>query len=88
MLIAHLIWQDKEDDIESSLMLIAHLICQDKEDDMKVGVKSTALRFGNATKPWLAVFGTGCVTCLTLAGFNCDLGKPLGYHSFGFHGRA
>ncbi|MHA1601027.1 MAG: 4-hydroxybenzoate octaprenyltransferase [Alphaproteobacteria bacterium] len=29
---------------------------QDKEDDALVGVKSTALRFGTATRAWLAVF--------------------------------
>ncbi len=29
---------------------------QDKEDDVLVGVKSTALKFGAATKPWLAGF--------------------------------
>ena len=26
---------------------------QDKEDDALIGVKSTALKFGAATKPWL-----------------------------------
>jgi len=29
---------------------------QDKEDDALVGVKSTALRLGGATRAWLAVF--------------------------------
>ena len=29
---------------------------QDKEDDILIGVKSTALRFGPATKRWLSVF--------------------------------
>ena len=27
---------------------------QDKEDDLSLGLKSTAIRFGEATKPWLA----------------------------------
>ena len=31
---------------------------QDKEDDALIGVKSTALRFGTRTKPWLYVFYT------------------------------
>ena len=34
---------------------------QDKEDDAMLGLKSTALRFGDATKPWLAGFYTGAV---------------------------
>ncbi len=38
---------------------------QDKEDDALIGVKSTALKFGAATKPWLAAFYV-----LTLAGFS------------------
>jgi len=29
---------------------------QDKEDDLLIGIKSTALKFGDATPPWLAVF--------------------------------
>ena len=37
---------------------------QDKEDDALIGVKSTALKFGAATKRWLAAFYV-----LTLAGF-------------------
>ncbi|XP_048540317.1 4-hydroxybenzoate polyprenyltransferase, mitochondrial-like [Triticum urartu] len=31
---------------------------QDKEDDLKVGVKSTTLRFGDSTKQWISAFGT------------------------------
>lgn len=34
---------------------------QDKEDDVLVGVKSTALLFGAATRPWLAVFFTTAI---------------------------
>jgi 4-hydroxybenzoate polyprenyltransferase len=34
---------------------------QDKEDDLMVGVKSTALRFGTATKPWVSGFYAGAV---------------------------
>ena len=29
---------------------------QDKEDDALIGLKSTALRFGDRTKPWLVLF--------------------------------
>jgi 4-hydroxybenzoate polyprenyltransferase len=48
---------------------------QDKDDDTKVGVKSTALRFGNDTQTWLTGFSTACVTGLTLAGSNAGLGN-------------
>ncbi|CAI0415523.1 unnamed protein product [Linum tenue] len=48
---------------------------QDKEDDLKVGVKSTALRFGDSTKLWITGFGIACVSSLAVSGFNADLGK-------------
>ncbi|KAL3675670.1 hypothetical protein R1sor_025618 [Riccia sorocarpa] len=47
---------------------------QDKEDDQKIGVKSTALKFGDKTKIWLAGFSATCISSLTLAGANADLG--------------
>ncbi|XP_010439149.1 PREDICTED: 4-hydroxybenzoate polyprenyltransferase, mitochondrial-like isoform X2 [Camelina sativa] len=47
---------------------------QDKEDDVKVGVKSTALRFGDNTKLWLTGFGTASMGCLALSGLSADLG--------------
>ncbi|KAH8507985.1 hypothetical protein H0E87_010223 [Populus deltoides] len=47
---------------------------QDKEDDLKVGVKSTALRFGDSTKEWITGFGTACISSLALCGFNADIG--------------
>lgn len=53
---------------------------QDKEDDLKVGVKSTALRFGDMTKQWLTGFGFACISSLALSGFNADLGWP--YYMF------
>ncbi|CAI0416267.1 unnamed protein product [Linum tenue] len=49
---------------------------QDKEDDLKVGVKSTALRFGDSTKLWITGFGIACVSSLAVSGFNADLGWP------------
>lgn len=41
---------------------------QDKEDDVLVGVKSTALKFGAATKTWLTGFYglTACLLALTI----------------------
>ncbi|CAK7337966.1 unnamed protein product [Dovyalis caffra] len=47
---------------------------QDKEDDLKVGVKSTALRFGDSTKEWITGFGTASISSLALSGFNADIG--------------
>ncbi|KAL3642369.1 Palmitoyl-protein thioesterase 1 [Castilleja foliolosa] len=50
---------------------------QDKEDDLKVGVKSTALRFGDSTKEWLAGFGVACIGSLAVSGFNANLEWPF-----------
>jgi 4-hydroxybenzoate polyprenyltransferase len=41
---------------------------QDKEDDALLGLKSTALRFGDATPRWLALFYTGAVLLWGAAG--------------------
>ena len=41
---------------------------QDKADDVHAGVKSTALLFGDATKPWLTAFGVGTIGLLGAAG--------------------
>ncbi|KAK1435928.1 hypothetical protein QVD17_01701 [Tagetes erecta] len=53
---------------------------QDKEDDKLVGVKSTALRFGDSTKMWVSGFGIACISSLALSGFNANLGLP--YYAF------
>uniref|UniRef100_A0A0N4VTW0 4-hydroxybenzoate polyprenyl transferase n=1 Tax=Haemonchus placei TaxID=6290 RepID=A0A0N4VTW0_HAEPC len=42
---------------------------QDKTDDIMIGVKSTALRFGDNTKPWLCGFGTAAIAGLGLTGY-------------------
>ncbi|XP_062596610.1 4-hydroxybenzoate polyprenyltransferase, mitochondrial-like isoform X2 [Saccostrea cucullata] len=49
---------------------------QDKYDDMLIGVKSTALKFGDQTKTWLTGFGTGMVSLLVLTGKMCDQTWP------------
>ncbi|KAB2919104.1 MAG: 4-hydroxybenzoate octaprenyltransferase [Hyphomicrobiaceae bacterium] len=41
---------------------------QDKEDDLAIGLKSTALRFGEATPRWLAVFYAGAILLWGCAG--------------------
>lgn len=55
-------------------MMFSNLGMQDKEDDLKVGVKSTALRFGDLTKQWITGFGFACLGNLALSGFNAELG--------------
>lgn len=66
---------------------------QDKTDDIMIGVKSTALRFGENTKPWLTGFGTAAVAGLGLAGYLADqtwpflLGSCRHINSFGMADR-
>jgi 4-hydroxybenzoate polyprenyltransferase len=52
---------------------------QDKADDIQVGVKSTALKFGNHTKHWLAGFTTGVAGGLVTAGVMCN--QPWTYYA-------
>ena len=50
---------------------------QDKEHDMLVGVKSSALRLGERTRPWLFVFYGVTVALLGLAGALAGLAWPF-----------
>jgi 4-hydroxybenzoate polyprenyltransferase len=47
---------------------------QDREDDALVGVKSSALRLGARTRPWLFVFYGACILLIGLAGRMDGLG--------------
>ena len=47
---------------------------QDKEDDILIGVKSTALRFGENTGKWLIWFYSGTIGLLVLSGYLAGLG--------------
>jgi 4-hydroxybenzoate polyprenyltransferase len=47
---------------------------QDREDDALIGIKSTALLFGERTKPLLAVFYTLAVVLSALAGWSAGAG--------------
>ena len=49
---------------------------QDKVDDARVGVRSTALRFGARTKRWLTGFTVGTTSMLTAAGYLNQQGIP------------
>jgi len=42
---------------------------------LKVGVKSTALRFGDSTKEWLTGFGIASLSGLALSGLNAEVGE-------------
>jgi 4-hydroxybenzoate polyprenyltransferase len=60
---------------------------QDKDDDALLGLKSTALRFGPATKRWLTLFYTLAILLLGLAGAGAGAGWPffLGLSLAGVH---
>ncbi len=48
---------------------------QDKEDDALIGVRSTALKFGKRTKPWLGLFALVMLALLALTILLAGLGK-------------
>jgi 4-hydroxybenzoate polyprenyltransferase len=50
---------------------------QDKEDDALLGLKSTALKFGSRTKPWLAAFYGVMIFLLILAGWSAGASWPF-----------
>lgn len=50
---------------------------QDKSDDVKVGVKSTALTFGDKTKSYLTAFAVANTACVTTAGIMADCQGPF-----------
>ncbi|XP_026458993.1 4-hydroxybenzoate polyprenyltransferase, mitochondrial-like [Papaver somniferum] len=50
---------------------------QDKEDDLRVGVKSTAILFGDQTKVWITGFGIASIITLWLSGYNASIGWPF-----------
>lgn len=49
---------------------------QDKEDDISVGIKSTALKFGDASKKWVFVFYMLAITLMALSVLNVQT-QPL-----------
>lgn len=48
----------------------------DREDDLKIGVKSTAILFGENDRAIIAVLQVMVVLCLCLIGDQLDLGRP------------
>lgn len=51
---------------------------QDKEDDALLGLKSTALKFGERTKPWLALFYGVTFILVASAGWLAGAGPAFG----------
>ncbi|XP_067134341.1 4-hydroxybenzoate polyprenyltransferase, mitochondrial [Centruroides vittatus] len=49
---------------------------QDKKDDMMIGLKSTAIKFGENTKNWLTGFGISMVSLLLLSGICAEQTWP------------
>jgi 4-hydroxybenzoate polyprenyltransferase len=60
---------------------------QDREDDALIGIKSTALLFGEKTRPMLAAFYTAAVLLIGIAGFWAGGGVvfALGLAAFAIH---
>uniref|UniRef100_M8BFI5 Para-hydroxybenzoate--polyprenyltransferase, mitochondrial n=1 Tax=Aegilops tauschii TaxID=37682 RepID=M8BFI5_AEGTA len=56
--------------------VIIPLYTAGQEDDLKVGVKSTALRFGDSTKQWISAFGAASIGSFALSGYNAELAWP------------
>jgi 4-hydroxybenzoate polyprenyltransferase len=52
---------------------------QDTGDDALVGIKSTALYFGDVSRPWVTLFYTLCVLCLAMTGWINGLDKIYFY---------
>ncbi|TKR68011.1 hypothetical protein L596_024064 [Steinernema carpocapsae] len=50
---------------------------QDKADDIMIGVKSTALRFGENTSYWLTGFSTAAIAGVGLSGYMADQTWPF-----------
>lgn len=50
---------------------------QDKEDDLLVGIKSSALKLGSHTKPFLYICTALMIICLTMSGWLTGLGQAF-----------
>ena len=57
-------------------MFYYFFLAQDKDDDLLIGVKSTALKFGETTPYWLSGFGSVMVGGLVYVGMLCDQTWP------------
>lgn len=49
---------------------------QDKEDDALIGLKSSALKLGERTRPWLIGFYTLCIAFMSAAGLTAEIAWP------------
>jgi 4-hydroxybenzoate polyprenyltransferase len=62
-------------DARRSSLMVFHL--QDKIDDVKVGIRSTALLFGQRTRPILSALSASTVSFITYAGVLNAQGAPF-----------
>jgi len=53
------------------------VVPQDKNDDINVGIRSTALLFGEQTRPILSALSASAVSLITYAGFVNAQGAPF-----------
>ena len=57
---------------------------QDREDDALIGIKSTALLFGERTRPMLALFYAIAVVLIATAGLTAGVGTIFGFGLLAF----
>ena len=50
---------------------------QDKEDDVLIGVKSSALALGDATRPWLFIFYGATIALTAWSGYAANMAWPF-----------
>lgn len=65
--------------------MFADFFFQDRADDLILGMKSTAIKFGDSTKYWLSGFATTMLSCLALTGYINEQTIPY-YLGIGFVG--
>ena len=54
-----------------------NLSSQDKSDDVNVGIRSTALLFGDSTRPVLSALSAASIACIAGAGYVTAAGVPF-----------
>lgn len=58
----------------------------DRDDDLKVGIKSTAILFGDYDRQWIGVFQLLALGCFVMAGLSAQLSWPFGLGILAFIG--
>ncbi|MCL1066859.1 4-hydroxybenzoate octaprenyltransferase [Shewanella olleyana] len=50
----------------------------DRDDDLKIGIKSTAILFGDYDRQWIGLFQLAALGCFIMAGWSADRGLLFG----------